>query len=163
MPRLTACGGRTGAFDDFKIAHAHRKDKEYTAMLIDSENPVSDNEKTWDHLKDRDEWEKPEGAADDQVLLMTTCMETWIVADRPALREHYGHKLQENALPPLINLEIRDRHDVQDSLAHATRNCSNSYAKGRRSFEVVSTLAPSVLRQHLPSFARIERILKTKL
>ena len=163
MPRLTACGGRGSAFDDFKTAHARLKIGNYIAMLIDSEDPVVDLEKTWDHLNSRDQWDKPAGATDEQVLFMTTCMETWIVADRAALMEHYGHKLQENTLPPLNNLEERNRHDVYDNLVHASRNCSNAYSKGKRSFEVLAKLDPAVLKQHLPSFVRVDRILKATL
>ena len=44
MPRLTACGGRGSAFDDFKTAHARLKIGNYIAMLIDSEDPVVDLE-----------------------------------------------------------------------------------------------------------------------
>jgi len=121
-----------------------------------------DREKTWEHLKRRDNWDKPDNAADEQVLFMTTCMETWIVADRAALREHYQHKLQENALPPLENLEQRSRHDVHNMLAHATRNCTNAYRKGKRSFEIFQTLQPAALKK-LPSFERAIRILKARL
>ena len=96
MPRLRACGARSEAYSDFKTAHESNK-AEYVAMLIDSEEPVSDPEKTWGHLKNRDLWEQPNGADDEQVLFMTTCMETWIVADRDTLRKHYGSSLQESA------------------------------------------------------------------
>lgn len=100
---------------------------------------------------------------DEQVLFMTTCMETWIVTDQLTLQEHYGHRLQENALPPLTNLERRDRREVYDKLVHASRNCSNAYSKGKRSFELLAKLDPAVLKQHLPSFVRVDRILKVKL
>lgn len=163
MPRLSACGGRGSAFDDFKTAHAKRKTGDYIAMLVDSEDPVADIEKTWGHLKIRDQWEKPAGAVDEQVLLMTTCMETWIVADHQALCEHYGKNFQVSALPPPYALEDRDRHEIHDKLVHATRNCSNAYSKGKRSFEVLGKLDPAVLRRHLPSFARVERILQAEL
>ena len=162
MPRLSACGGRGAAFDDFKTAYSMCRAGDYVAMLVDSEDPPADIEKTWDHLKLRDAWERPAGAVDEQVLFMTTCMETWVVADRAVLQEHYGHKLQKNALPPLIELENRNRHQVHDKLAHATRLCSNRYAKGSRSFEVLGRLNPSALSS-LPSFARMVRILKDKL
>jgi len=163
MPRLSACGGRGSVFDDCKTAYALRKVGDYIAMLVDSEDPVGDLERTWDHLKHRDQCDKPVGATDEQVLFMTTCMETWIVTDRRALQEHYGHSLQENALPPLTNLESRDRHEVYDKLVHASRNCSNAYSKGKRSFELLAKLDPAVLKQHLPSFVRVDRILKAKL
>ena len=160
-PALTACGGRGAAFDRFKTAHKTTKGA-YVAMLVDSEDPIANPEATWDHLKKRDNWAKPKGAKDDQVLLMTTCMETWIVADLKTLQTHYGAKLQANALPPRHNLENRHRHDVQDQLAHATRNCSNAYAKGKRSFEILGILNPTALEM-LPSFARMVRILKERL
>ena len=162
MPRLSACGGRGAVFDDFITAHAAQKSGDYIAMLLDSEDPIAALEKTWDHLKKRDNWDKPDGAADEQVLFMTTSMETWIVADRVTLKEHYS-KLQENALPPLVELESRHRHDVHDKLVHATRDCSNAYSKGKRSFEVLAQLEPAVLKQYLPSFVRFDRILKQKL
>ena len=162
MPRLSACGGRNAAFHDFQVALSKRSEGDYVAMLIDSEDQPLDIEKTWAHLKVRDSWEKPVKASDEQVLFMTTCMETLIVADRAALQKHYGHKLQENALPPLNDLESRDRHDVHDKLVNATRDCSNAYAKGTRSFEVLGVLNPSALAS-LPSFARAVRILNEKL
>ena len=163
MPRLSACGGRNSAFDNFKTAHAQRQQGDYIAMLVDSEDPVADVDKTWDHLKSRDNWEKPAGAIDEQVLFMTTCMESWIVADRETLKKHYGHKLQETALPPTNNLESRGRSDVHDKLEHATRDCSNAYQKGKRSFHVVGDLNPAALERLLPSFARAKRILKAML
>lgn len=163
MPRLSACGGRDSAFDDFKTALAAARAGHFVALLIDSEDPMSNLEQTWAHLKTRDNWDKPAGASDEQVLLMTTCMESWIVADRETLKKHYGHKLQENALPPTNNLESRGRSEVHDRLAHATRDCSNAYEKGKRSFLVVGELNPAALEPLLPSFARTKRILDARL
>ena len=162
MPRLVASGGRNATLDDFQTKLKQSTDGDFVAMLVDSEDPIADPEKTWEHLKKRDSWAKPTGAKDDQVLLMTTCMETWIVADLDTLKSHYGAKLQKSALPSLHNLENRQRHDVQDKLAHATRNCTNAYAKGKRSFEVLARLNPAALSE-LPSFARMVRILKEEL
>lgn len=162
MPRLNAGGSRNSTFDDFKTAHAASRPGDYVGMLVDSEDPVADVGRTWEHLKSRDNWDKPAGTVDEQVLLMVTCMETWIVADRVALRQHYGQKLQENALPPLNDLEKRDRHDLQEKLIHATRECSNAYAKGKHSFDVLGVLDPATL-ESLPSFARAVKILREKL
>jgi len=163
MPRLFASGSRDDAFDDFKFALAGKGAGDYVALWIDSEDPLTDLEATWDHLSRRDNWMQPAGATNDQVLFMTTCMETLIAADRAALTDHYGAKLQRSALPPLVNLENRGRHDVQDKLVHATRNCSNADAKGRRSFEILAKLTPATLERRLPSFARTRRILNQKL
>jgi hypothetical protein len=163
LPRLVACGNRGATFSDFQTAHRNNNGGDYVAMLVDSEDPVTDAEKPWTHLKTRDGWDKPDNATDDQALLMTTCMETWIVSDRPALHKHYGPKLNENALPSLVDMEARNRHDIQDALGKATDDCKNGYEKGKRSFEVVGQLMPSELRKHLPSFKRFERVLKAKL
>ena len=94
--------------------------------------------------------EETQGADDDQVLFMTTCMETWIVADRDGSKRHYGSKLLVSALPPLTGVEGVSRHTVQDKLAQATRKCPNAYAKGKRSFEILGKLAPAALASTCP-------------
>jgi hypothetical protein len=163
MPRLIACGSRNNAFEDFKTALGAPAPVDYVALWIDSEAPMTNIEASWAHLRGSGNWPQPTDAADDQVLFMTTCMETLIVADRAALTEHYGTKLQTKALPPPINLENRQQHDVQAKLVRATRNCTNGYAKGKRSFEILARLAPATLETHLRSFARTRRILNEKL
>ena len=163
MPRLTACGGRDSAFDDFKIAHKNNPPGGFVALWVDSEEPLANLEAAWKHLLTRDGWRQPDGATDEQVLFMTTCMETWFVADRQALQAHFKNKLQDSALPPLQDLETRSRHDVQDKLSHATRDCSNAYEKGSRSFEILGKLNPGELKKHLPSFVRVFRILDSRL
>jgi len=163
LPRLMASGSREAAFDDFKTALVGSARADYVALWIDSEDPLKDIEAAWNHLLLCDEWPQPEGATDDQVLFMTTCMETFIVADRAALAEHYGDELQVSTLLPLVNLETRSRRDIQDTLTHATRNCGNGYSKGKRSFEILGKLAPDTLAKHLPSFVRTQRILDRTL
>lgn len=160
-PRLVACGSRNDVFDRFCI-QLKSGEHDYVAMWIDSEDPLSDVERTWDHLSARDLWERPFGAVDEQVLFMTTCMETWIMADSQTLKRHYGTNLQETALLPLKDLEKRPRGEVQKVLIRATRNCSNAYAKGCRSYAVFGSLDPLAL-ESLPSFARIKRILQQRL
>ncbi len=162
LPRTVACGGRGKAFDAFKTAHAGAAPGEFVAMLVDSEDPVEDAEKPWKHLKARDGWDRPAGAAAEQALMMVTCMETWIVADRQAMRDHYNGGPQESALPSVVDLESRRRHDIQGALSHATRDCKNAYQKGKRSFEVLGKLDPAVLKEALPAFARFIRISHSK-
>ncbi len=164
-PRLVACGGRDFVYERFCTEHSAGR-AAYVAMWIDSEEPTVDLEATWQHLqriRTVNQWARPKGAEDDQVLFMTTCMETWIVADRQALTNNYGTKLHESALPSLSNIESRDRHDVQERLQHATRDCSRPYKKGVESYELFGALTPSTISAHLPSLARIKRILETKL
>ena len=166
MPRPIASGGRDSVFDDFSIAHKSNHAEKYVAMWIDSEEPMADIEAPGDHLRNVQtvsQWKRPEGASDDQVLFMTTCMETWIVSDVETLKHYYGRKLQESALPPLVDLEQRPRQDVQERLARATRTCPNAYSKGKRSFEILGRVSPDALERYLPSFVRVRRILDTNL
>ncbi len=161
-PRLSACGARDTAFKDFKNAHAENRANEFVAMLIDSEDPIQNVEQTWAHLQKRDNWNRPAGATDEQVLLMATSMETWIAMDRATLKDHFGQCLQDSALPPAHNIEHRNRAQVFQELTHATRHCKSPYAKGDTSFKLLEKLNPSNLG-NLASFARIVRILKQKL
>ena len=168
LPRLTACGGRGSAYDDFKTAHATAQSGHFVGLLIDSEDPAAIpadplQQQTWEHLRRRDGWERPPGATDQQVLLMTTCMETWIAADRATLRAHYGAGLNENQLPATTNLESRHRHEVQEQLERATAATSKPYRKGKRSFELLAKLNPEALDPLLPSFRRAIAILEDKL
>jgi hypothetical protein len=162
LPRTTACGSRNAAFGDFCTRHSTAGAGDFIALLIDSEDPLRDLNAAWSHLHRRDGWQRPAGASDEQVLFMTTCMESWIAADRPTLRRVYGAQLQESALPPLHDLEGRPRHEVLDALVHATRECTNKYRKGRRSFLILGELEPGAL-QALPSFARAFQILDRRL
>lgn len=163
MPQIVACGSRGAAYDDFCAAHANAIGTTFVALLVDSEDPVSNIEQTWAHLKVRDNWDRPIGATDEQVLLMTTCMETWIVTDRTALQKHYGSRLQVNTLPALQDLEVRDRHSIQTDLQRATRECKNAFEKGKRSFAILRELDPGELRKYLSHFTRCERVLSDKL
>lgn len=163
MPAIVACGSREDTFDDFKEAHRISKSRDYIAILVDSEDPVADPEKPWQHLKSRDGWEAPQGADDDQALLMTTSMETWVAADRKALREHYGPELREKALPAQKDMESRSRQEILKGLTDATRQCKAPYAKGKQSFEILGKLNPQELESRLPSFARCRRILTAKM
>jgi len=163
MPRTVVCGGRDNAFGDFRRALKARGSNEFIAMLIDSEDPVKDIEAPWTHLAARDGWSKPAGANDDQVFLMTTSMETWIVADREALRAHYGSALREKPLVPFDAIESRRRDEVLNSLAKATAGCKSGYSKGDHSFRLLAKLNPEELSKHLPSFRRFIRILNEKL
>ncbi len=129
-PRLVACGGRNAVYERFCIEHGAGK-ASYVGTWIDAEEPMADIEQAWRHLGEVTtvaRWPRPAGAEDEQVLFMTTCSETWIVADRVTLRDHYK-QLNENPLPAIPNLEHRSRQSVYQALLTATHACSNAYAK----------------------------------
>lgn len=160
LPRVFPSGGRNTAFEDFNNHTSSPTGDDYVGLLVDSEDPVADPERPWDHLRSRDGWVKPTGAEDDQALLMTTCMETWIAADREALRQRYPRNFNENPLPALSGIEGRPRNDVFNALRSAT---NDRYSKGKISFELIGRLNPDTLEQHLPSFQRVRGILNEKL
>ena len=172
QPRIIPCGSRDNAYDNFKTAYEQGKTT-YVALLVDSEDPVADLNKPWEHLHNRDnKWGRPKDAkgdeaTDDQVFLMTTCMETWIVADRDGLKRYFDPLNKElirlNSLPSTANLETKQRHDILNALEIATKDCSNCYMKNKRSFKALANADPVILRKLLPAFDRMLRILNEKL
>jgi hypothetical protein len=162
MPRIIAGGGRESTYDRFKTATAASAQAAYPMLLVDSEDPVPEEETVpdsavaWGHLKSRDNWDRPTSVKNDQAQLMVTCMETWIMADQEALRTVFGASLRTNALLPQNDLEARTRQDVHNALENATRDCGRekAYRKGSRSFQVLAQLTPETLKQHLPYFQR---------
>jgi hypothetical protein len=165
MPGIFACGGRNAAFDDFKTAMNSKLPNDLPVLLVDSEDPITENTTPWNHLRTRDNWVRPQHVSDDQAQLMATCMETWIMADRVALRNVFGAELQESALLPEANLEQYDRRRVQDALERATHNCgkNKAYKKGKRSFQVLEAVNPNTLKQRLPYFKRFIETLEKLL
>ena len=161
MPKIVACGSRNQAYDKFKTALSG-SDKNIM-LLVDSEDPVRNINETWEHLRRRDNWDRPQGAVDNDVLFMTTCMETWIVADHAALKEYFGNRLMESALPPLQDIESRNRKYVYNRLVAATRQCPGPYKKGPKSYEVLGRLDPERIEEYLPSFKRMRSILNSTL
>ncbi len=158
MPRIQAGGSRKTAFDRFRSELQNRTQREYPVLLVDSEEQVDNHEKPWDHLEKRDAWRRPEEASDTDVFLMTTCMETWIVADRDCLRDYYPSGLIESRLPRRSDLEAVDRHTIQSSLEKATEKTNKPYRKGEVSFDILALVNGERLQtQNLPGFHRFRR------
>jgi hypothetical protein len=93
--------------------------------------------------------------------MMVTCMETWIMADRGALRKVFGAHLRESALFPVEGLERRSRQDLLAALKNATEECGRGkgYDKGRRSFQILAELDPETLKENLSYFRRFSETL----
>ena len=69
-------------------------------LLVDSEGPVAAGQTSWQHLKARDNWDKPRPVSDDQAFLMVEVMETWFIADRHYYGFHCG------SVSCMVNLSI---------------------------------------------------------
>ena len=158
LPRIVACGSRADAYDSFCTA---LKNGDHAVLLVDSETPVSKQHQAgkpetwqpWEHLKQRDQWEKPFGASDDDCHLMVQCMESWFLADRAALEEFFGQGFKPSALPAESNSpESTDKVTVYAALKNATRACKTkkAYDKGTHSFKLLERLDPDNVTRTAP-------------
>ncbi len=144
MPDIIASGSRRKAYDDFaKSNKLAANNDENVLLLVDAEGPVVEA-KPWQHLIERDGWNRPEGAKDEQCHLMVQAMESWFLADRTALSAYYGQGFQENPLPSNPQIEQVAKNDVLKAIRQATRGTTKGrYDKGRHSFEILAKIDPS--------------------
>lgn len=162
MPRPIRCGGRKDAFNDFCTAVATRKPDELPLLLVDSEDFVEAGHDVWQHLKARDKWTKPKEAGKNDAFLMITCMETWFLADREALKAFFKGCWNDKALPKWPDLEKVGRKKALAALDKATANCAErQYAKGKVSFDLLKVIDPAVVEKTFPSAkALLDRLRK---
>ncbi|MDR3700742.1 MAG: DUF4276 family protein [Candidatus Sulfopaludibacter sp.] len=154
MPRPIRGGGRRQTFDLFKTAVRNRRPNELPLLLVDSEEVPTAGRSTWQHLKwhTTDNWEQPNGAGDNDALLMICCMETWLVADRSTLRAFFGQHWRERALPKWQTLEEISKEQVFRALDSATAACgSRRYAKGSLSFKLLREIVPAEIEKNRPA------------
>lgn len=155
MPGVVRGQGRKRTFDLFLTAVANPRPGVLPLLLVDSEDPLAEGHTAWQHLKTRDNWERPAAAGDDQAFLMVQVMETWFLADREMLRRFFGSALREEALRTWPSLEKVPKDTVLDALSRATAACRTPYAKGKVSFEFLAQLNPKRVEQACPNAARL--------
>ena len=179
MPRIVACGSRNDAFDSFCTA---MRNNEPAMLLVDSEAPLLDIAQPgdaqqpgdrarwlpWLHLQHRqgDAWQKPLGSEDWQCHLMVQCMESWLLADRRALKEFFGQGFQEGQLPaPGNHVERVPKEQVYRALAQATRDCKSKsqYGKGEHSFKLLGLIDPSKVCEASPWAKRFVQCLEQRM
>ena len=86
---------------------------------------------------------------------MVQVMETWLLADRAALRRYFGAPFRENALPQWPALENVSKRDVSEALARATAACTRPYDKGTVSFELLAIVDPARVKAACPHAATL--------
>lgn len=155
LPKVVRCGSRNETYRQFAAAVRLRKRERVPILLVDSEASVASGHSVWRHLKDRDDWACPAGAGDDSAFLMVQFMETWLVADRAALRSYFGKDFRPNAIPSWPRLENVPKSDVMKALKSATAACPSPYAKGRVSFELLTRTDPSIVERECPNARRL--------
>ena len=121
MPRVVACGGRQNAFEKFCTALVSSIEREFIVLLVDSEDPVSNDAEPWVLLAERDGWVRPHGATNENAHLMVQCMEAWFLADKDGLAEYFGRNFDRNALPGRQEIEEVAKDDVLRGLRPATQ------------------------------------------
>jgi len=143
-PRL--CGSREAAYKAFKTALKTYPDA-FIVLLVDSESPVDSQQTPWQHLKSRDGWNSL-GTDNQHCHLMVQTMEAWFLADIDALRQYYGKKLQESAIPKNPNVEEIDKTRLESSLEAATRHTSKGqYHKTRHASKLLELLDVDKVRK----------------
>ena len=152
MPRVTACGSREQAYKDFRNAFAD--DSSDPVLLVDSEGPLQATD-AWSHLWQKDGWERPDGARADSAHLMVQVMESWFLADTPALEGYFGRDFSAAALPQNSAIEDVPKADVLDGIKNASRNTNKAYDKGRHSFEILQRLDVSRVTAACPRAKRL--------
>ena len=162
LPRIFASGGRQQAYDNFRHALGASRGDDFVVLLVDSEGPIATDAERWRHLKDRDGWDKPAGATDDQVHLMVQCMEAWFLADRPVLADYFGDGFSENSLPRRADVEEVSKQELELGLNAATRNSrpKGAYRKGRDSFALLADLDPDKVANASPHAKRFLEALR---
>lgn len=159
MPKVVRGGGRSQTFEMFRTALANPRRGEVPLLLLDSEGPITPGHSVWAHLKSLDDWSRPAGAGDDQAFLMVQIMETWLVADREALRRYFGSGFRADALKAWSRLESVAKATVLKALERASAGCATRYSKGRVSFDLLGLVDPTLVMSACPhALALIQRL-----
>jgi hypothetical protein len=165
--KLIPSGGRLTTYEAF-INALRTNPGTINVLLVDSETPIAaapddtdqDAEIRVAHLTQCDRWDLSE-AHPERVHLMVQCMETWIVADRGALRNFYGPRLALNSLPRRVNLEEEPKVDVYGKLMRATRATQKGeYGKIRHASQLLQRINPTQVAERCPRFAILIRWLE---
>ena len=163
MPKIVACGGRETAFDRFRTAFEQKGTDEFIVLLVDSEDAVADGGQPWEHLAQRDHWERPRNAVEAQAHLMVRCMEAWFLADVDVLVRYFGRDFNRGALPGHSKIEEIGKNDVLEGLRNASRQCGKGeYRKGRHSFDILERITPSKVVDVSPHAKRLIDTLREK-
>ncbi|HIK07071.1 MAG TPA: DUF4276 family protein [Trichormus sp. M33_DOE_039] len=151
---IIICGSRNSVFQDFKNALKDHPDA-FNILLVDAEAPVK-VESPWQHLKLRDNWDKPSGVDDSQCHLMVQVVEAWFIADIETLKKFYGQGFKENSIPKNSNVETIDKDSLEPSLKTATRSTSKGeYHKINHASKLLELVDLATVRKASPYCDRL--------
>lgn len=169
--RIVSCGGRGSAYKYFCMAIAQGED---AMLLVDSEKPVRPQYQTdkntskwrpWDHLKQSDGWNRPNGSNDTDCHLMAQIMESWFLADPDSLKKFFGAGFNSDSLPAATDsIEIIRKGRVFTLLKKASQGSrQGAYKKGDHSFELLSLICPAKVMRSSPWACRLTDALRKKM
>ena len=161
MPRVVRGGPRDQTFHRFATAIANPDSERVPLLLVDSEGPVQAGHSVWKHLQARDKWSQPDGSREDQAFLIVQFMETWLLADRTALKKHFGEQFKETALKRWPQLEAVRKKTVLDALKKATNNCSGLLCQGQGFVCIAGKNQPTLVEAACPHAKALLDRLKT--
>ena len=148
-PKIVPSGSRRSAYEDFCTSvRTERHKYDLILLLVDSEDPVANNQTAWQHLKQRaaDNWDKPENADSQSAHLMVQCMESWFLADKDALATYFGQGFLRNSLPAQANIELIPKCDVLNQLQHAVGpTTQRHYHKTNHGYELLGLINPAMV------------------
>ena len=157
---LVMCGSRQDAHKQFSDALAAHADA-LNLLLVDAEAPVV-AASVCEHLEQRDQW-KLRDTLEDQCHLMVQTMETWLIADKAALKGYYGTGFRESALPRHRDLEQVAKADLNAALEKATSDTSKgTYHKTRHAPDLLCLINPAEVRK-LKHCDRLFRLLEAQI
>jgi len=148
------CGTRNHAFRDFKNALESHPDA-FNILLVDAEARITKNS-PWEHLKFRDNWDKPTEVNDDNCHLMVQTMEAWFIADIDALKTYYRQGFKVSGIPKTPHVETIAKDDLERIIKIATANTSKKeYHKINHASELLGKIDANKVRQASPYCDRI--------
>jgi Domain of unknown function (DUF4276) len=151
---IIICGSRNNAFRDFKNALQDYPEA-FNVLLVDAEASVKKNS-PWEHLKLRDDWDKPAGVDDNNCHLMVQTMEAWFIADIATLKKFYGQGFKENAIPKNTNVETIAKNNLEPTLKTATDSTTKGeYHKIKHAYKLLKLLDVDKVCQASPYCDRI--------
>jgi hypothetical protein len=149
---LILCGSRDDTFKAFQQGVKNYPDAD-VFLLVDAEQPVAGSPR--DHLVAREPWDLSI-AAEEQCQLMAQVMESWFLADPPALERFYGQQFGAKQIPARENVEEVDKKAVFAVLKAATsKTQKGEYHKTQHAPVILESLDPERVRARAPHCARL--------
>ena len=170
--RLIHGGSQENTVADFLTAvHTNEDDPDtLDILLVDSDGPADSNDPHYDRfrqaLQNTPHWQRERRGVTvqpNQFHWMIQAMETWLLADRAALRRYYGQRLREGGIPGSEST-VEDISNPDSVLKTATRNTQKGrYHKTQHAPDLLESVDVGNVRGNAPACDRLFTILEGTL